>query len=98
MLTPHHASYFLEIPVKLRKSFPSPPPAYYIPGKPERWNVLGKIGLKDGSFKPFLLARRYGKGVIFVTKFNGGWPRSSKYVVPMVEELYKNAQTLGLQY
>jgi hypothetical protein len=98
LVVPRRAKFAPQVPVKLREAFPTPPPAYYIPGSPDSWKVLGKIGLKDGSFKPFLLTRRYGKGIIFVTKFNGGWPRDAKYVVPMVEELYKNAQTLGLRH
>lgn len=96
LLVPRQASFSSEVSVKLRKSFPMPPPAYFVPATPIKWKVLGKIKLKDGSLKPFLLVRRYGKGVIFVTKYNGGWPRAAKYVVPMIEELYKNAETLSL--
>ena len=95
LLTPRRATYSPEVPAKLRKSFPMPPPAYYVPAAPQKWKVLGRIKLKNGSSKPFLLVRRYGKGVIYVTKYNGGWPRRAKYVVPMIEELYKNAQKLS---
>jgi hypothetical protein len=95
LLSPRCATYPPGIPGKLRKTFPMPPPAYFIPLKPESWKVLGKNGLKDGSYKPFLLVRRYGKGVVYVTKYSGGWPRAAKYVVPRIEELYENAETLS---
>jgi hypothetical protein len=95
LLEPRKASFPPDIPIALRKTFPVPPPAYYIPREPEKWKILGRIELKNGSKEPFLLSRRYGKGVIFVTKFNGGWPRNAKYVVPRINELYKKAEALS---
>jgi hypothetical protein len=96
LLNPRKADFPPETPASLRNTFPMPPPAYFIPAMPNKWNVIGRIKLKNDSSEPFMLARRYGKGVIFVTKYSGGWPRSAKYVVPRIEELYNNAETLSM--
>ena len=95
ILKPRKGSFSPGVTNKLRKSYPVPPPAYFTPAIPDKWKVIGRIELKDGSQKPFLLSRHYGKGIIFVTKYSGGWPRAAKYVVPRIEELYKNAEALS---
>ncbi len=95
LLNPRKAVYPPETPDALRKTYPMPPPAYYIPAVSKDWKVIGRIKLKTGSEEPFMLARRYGKGVIFVTKFNGGWPRAAKYVVPRINYLSDNAKKLS---
>ena len=95
LFVPRRGSFPPDVSTALRKTFPMPPPAYFIPYEPDKWKILGKIELKDGSKEPFLLSRRYGKGVIFVTKYNGGWPRNAKYVVPRIKELFKNAKALS---
>lgn len=97
IVTPRNGIFAPAVSGKLRQAFPVPPPAYFTPAVPEEWNVLGKIELKDGTEQPFLISRRYGKGVVFVTKFNGGWPRTAKYVVPMITELYENAEKLSVR-
>jgi uncharacterized protein DUF4838/glycosyl hydrolase family 67 len=81
------APKFANAPNDMSKALNPPPPAIYIAKYPKKWKNLATQKRKDGSIHPFLLARPYGKGLIVVTKYNGGWPRTASKVVPLIDNI-----------
>ena len=86
-------SPFAAKPHDMKEILGHTPPGVYIPAAPTEWEFLATQLMTDGSERPYLLARPYGKGMVVVAGLIG-YAKSPERVAQVLDNLLEHNKNI----